>query len=49
MMDAILAIDRTGSYLIGIGGEDLARRRDFSTNKYNPKLLLKFYGEKVSL
>ena len=49
MMDAILAIDRTGSYLIGIGGEDLARRRDVSTNKYNPKLLLKFYGEKVSL
>ena len=46
MMDAILAIDRTGGYLIGIGGESLARREHSHKHDCSAKLLLKFYGEK---
>ena len=49
LMDAILAIDRSGGYLIGIGGHDLLRRRDESDDTSHPKLMLKFYGELLCL
>ena len=45
MMDAILAIDRAGSYLIGIGGERSAKEEATCINGSSAKLLLKFYGE----
>ena len=42
MTDAILALDRSGSHLIGIGGRDLGCRLEFAGR--HPKLSLKFYG-----
>jgi hypothetical protein len=45
IMDAILAIDRSGGYLIGLGGEILTRGGNDLRDKSRPKLLLKFFGE----
>jgi hypothetical protein len=46
LSDAILAMDRWGSYMIGVGGGDLTRRND-SKGGICPLLSLKFYGESV--
>lgn len=40
--DAILALDRSGSHLIGIGGRDLSCRLECAGR--HPKLSIKFYG-----
>lgn len=42
--DAILGIDRSGEFLIGIGSSDSSSSDDLR-NDCNVKLLLKFYGE----
>jgi hypothetical protein len=44
--DAILAIDRSGGYLIGVGGEDVhLRKKGVRRDCPHPRLSLKFYGE----
>eukprot|EP01082_Thalassiosira_pseudonana_P011378 g9802.t1 g9802 contig4:612452-614416(-) len=43
LSDAILAMDRWGSYMIGVGGGDLTRRND-SKGGVRPLLSLKFYA-----
>ena len=42
--DAILALDRSGSHLIGIGGRDLGSRLESAGGALHPKLSIKFYG-----
>ena len=49
LLDAILGIDRSGGYLIGLGGRDWLRSRDASDNILHHTLMLKFYGELLSL
>jgi hypothetical protein len=48
VMDAILGINKSGGYLIGVGGADLNARRDKPRGVCVPKLMLKFYGEQCS-
>lgn len=48
VMDAILGIDRSGGFLIGVGGSDPSIRRDLPASAHVPKLVLKVYGEKYS-